>query len=318
MAYAGKRLLQAVPVLILASMAIFLLLRLIPGDLAVVLAGTKGSPEVIAALRKELGLDQPLPVQYAVWLAHVARGDLGTSGLSGQPIAVLLFRVVPTSLELAATSMLLIIITGITTGVIAATHPRSAADWLISGLNSLAIAVPNFWLGILAITLFSVTWQWLPPSGQADFGRDPGLAIKSFILPSLTLALPGAGGLSRFVKGAMLDVLNSDYVRTARAKGLPGRRVVLGHALRTALIPIVTVIGLQFGFLIGGVVIVEYTFDWPGVGRLILAAINNRDYAIVQAGLLFLVVVYLLVNLVVDFVCGLVDPRVRLSGQRSR
>ncbi|HEX8968784.1 MAG TPA: ABC transporter permease [Chloroflexota bacterium] len=316
--YAARRLLQAVPVLVLSSIAIFLLLRLIPGDLAVVLAGTKGSPEVIAALRQELGLDQPLPIQYAVWLSHVVRGDLGTSGLSGQPIAVLLFRVLPSSLELAGASMALIVVLGITTGLLAATHPRGATDWIISAVNSLVIAIPNFWFGILAITLFSVTWQWLPPGGQADFERDPGLAVKSFILPALTLALPGAGGLSRFVKGAMLDVLYSDHVRTARAKGLPARRVLLRHGLRNALIPIITVIGLQFGFLIGGVVIVEYTFGWPGVGRLILAAINNRDYAIVQAALLFLVVVYLLVNLTVDLVCGIADPRVRLSGQRSR
>jgi ABC-type dipeptide/oligopeptide/nickel transport system permease component len=316
--YVTRRLLQAVPVLLLASVAIFLLLRLIPGDLAVVLAGTKGSAEVIAALRREMGLDQPLPVQYLVWLSHVVRGDLGTSGLSGQPIGLLLTRVLPSSLALAITSMVLIVVIGVTTGILAATRPRGRIAWLVAAMNSVAIAVPNFWFGILAITLFSVTLQWLPPGGQADFARDPEAAIKSFILPSLTLALPGAGGLSRFVKGAMLDVLNSDYVRTARAKGLPSRRVVLGHALRTALIPIVTVIGLQFGFLIGGVVIVEYTFGWPGVGRLILAAINNRDYAIVQAGLLFLVVVYLLVNLTVDLVCGLADPRVRLSGQRSR
>jgi peptide/nickel transport system permease protein len=314
--FAFRRVLQAIPVLILSSIAIFLLLRLIPGDLAVVLAGTKGSPEVIAALRQELGLDQPLPVQYVVWLSHIVRGDLGTSGLSGQPISVLLFRVVPASLELAGAAMVLIMVVGMTTGILAAIHPRGTVDWAISGFNSLVIAVPNFWFGILAITLFSVTWQWLPPGGQGDFSRDPGLAVKSFILPAITLALPGAGGLSRFVKGAMLDVLNGDYVRTARAKGLTGRRVVLTHALRNALIPVITILGLQFGFLIGGVVIVEYTFGWPGVGRLILAAINNRDYAIVQAGLLFLIVVYLLVNLTVDLLCGLADPRVRLSGSR--
>lgn len=311
--FSARRLLQAIPVLILASIAIFLLLRLIPGDLAVVLAGTKGSAEVIASLRKELGLDQPLPVQYAVWLGHVLRGDLGTSGLSGQPIAVLLFRVLPSTLELAAAAMLLIVVIGMSTGMLAATHPRTKLDWLISGFNSIVIAIPNFWFGILAITLFSVSLQWLPPGGQADFGRDPWLAMKSLILPAFTLALPGAGGLSRFVKGAMLDVLNSEYVRTARAKGLAPGRVVIGHALRNALIPIITVLGLQFGFLIGGVVIVEYTFGWPGVGRLILAAINNRDYAIVQASLLFLVVVYLLVNLVVDLLCGVADPRVRMS-----
>jgi peptide/nickel transport system permease protein len=314
--FAFRRVVQAIPVLILSSIAIFLLLRLIPGDLAVVLAGTKGSPEVIDALRKDLGLDQPLPIQYLVWLGHIVRGDLGISGLSGQPISVLLFRVVPSSLELAAASMVLIVVIGMTTGILAALHPRGTIDWAISAFNSLVIAIPNFWFGILAITLFSVTWQWLPPGGQADFSRDPTLAIKSFILPSITLALPGAGGLSRFVKGAMLDVLNSDHVRTARAKGLPGRRVVLGHALRNALIPVITIVGLQFGFLIGGVVIVEYTFGWPGVGRLILAAINNRDYAIVQAALLFLIVVYLLVNLTVDLLCGVADPRVRLSGSR--
>jgi peptide/nickel transport system permease protein len=316
--YAAQRALQAIPVLVLASIAVFLLLRLIPGDLAVVLAGTKGSPEVIAQLRKDFGLDQPLPVQYLVWLSHVVRGDLGTSGLSGQPIAVLLWRVVPSSLALAIAAMLLITLIGTVTGVLAATRQHTKTDWIVSVFNSLAVAVPNFWFGILAITLVSVTWEWLPPGGQADFSRDPPAAIKSLILPALTLALPGAGTLSRFVKGAMLDVLTSDYVRTARAKGLPTRRVVLSHAMRNALIPVLTVIGLQFGFLIGGVVIVEYTFGWPGIGRLILAAINNRDYAIVQAALLFLVVVYLLVNLLVDMLYGLADPRIRLAVYRGR
>jgi ABC-type dipeptide/oligopeptide/nickel transport system permease component len=248
----------------------------------------------------------------------VVRGDLGNSGLSGQPIATLLWRVVPASLELAAVSMLLIVLIGITTGVLAATYERRTLDWVISAVNSAVIAVPNFWFGILAISLVSVAWQWLPPGGRVDFGTDPGQAIKSLILPAVTLALPGAGTLSRFVRGAMLDVLNSDYIRTANAKGLTRRGVVLGHGLRNALIPVLTVLGLQFGFLIGGVVIVEYTFGWPGIGRLILAAIDNRDYAIVQAALLLLIVVYVLLNLIVDLVYGFADPRIRMASQRNR
>jgi peptide/nickel transport system permease protein len=318
--YILRRLALLVPVLFGVSVITFALVRLIPGDAALLAFGVdqRATPEKIAAVRRSYGLDQPQPVQYVKWMGKVLRGDLGTSGLSGQPIALLLSRVVPSSLALAASSMLLIVVVGTTTGVLAAMHPRSALDWAISTFNSLAVAVPNFWFGILAISLFSIAWQWLPPGGQADFGRDPIEALKSFILPSITLALPGAGTLSRFVRGSMLDVLGSDYVRTARAKGLNRRGVVLRHAMRNALIPMVTILGLQFGFLIGGVVIVEYTFGWPGIGRLILAAINNRDYAIVQAALLFLVVVYLLVNLTVDLVYGVVDPRIRLGRQRSR
>jgi peptide/nickel transport system permease protein len=191
-------------------------------------------------------------------------------------------------------------------------------DWIISGFNGLAVAVPSFWLGILAILLFSLALGWLPPGGRGDLLRDPGLEVKFLLLPAVTLALPGVAGISRLVKSAMLEVLGDDYVRTARAKGVGEQAVISRHVLRNALVPVVTVLSLQFGRLLGGAVITESVFSWPGVGRLIRDSIGNRDYAVVQACLLLLVVVFVVINLLTDLTYGLLDPRIRLGGGRAR
>ncbi len=313
LAFVVQRIAQAVPVVLLSTVAVFLLMRLIPGDPAQVLAGPDATPESIAAIREEMGLDQPLPVQYVVWLSHVARGDLGKSVLSKLPVATVMAQRIPATLELALAAMFLTLLIAVPTGVIAAVRTDSPIDWLITSINGVAIAVPGFWLGILCIIVFALALGWLPPGGRGDWGRDPVQELKFLFLPALTLAVGSAASLSRLVKSSMLEVLYDDYVRTARAKGLGERGVVLSHALRNALVPVITVLGLQFGRLLGGAVITESVFAWPGLGRMTLDAIGNRDYLVVQAALLSLVLIYILVNLVTDLMYGILDPRIRVG-----
>jgi peptide/nickel transport system permease protein len=317
-AFLIRRCVEAVPVVLLATLLIFLGMRLIPGDPALVLAGQDASPEALAAIRKANGLDQPLPVQYAIWLNNALHADFGVSFFSHAPVAQLLAQRAPATLELGLAAMLVTVLLSVPTGVLAAVRQHRPLDWLISGFNGLAVAVPSFWLGILAILLFSLALGWLPPGGAGDFTRDPGQALKYLVLPAVTLALPGVAAVSRLVKASMLEVLGDDYVRTARAKGVAEHGVILRHALRNALVPVVTLLGLQFGRLLGGAVITESVFSWPGLGRLIRDAIGNRDYAVVQATLLLLVVTFIVINLLTDVLYGVLDPRIRLAGGRSR
>jgi len=317
-AFIIRRFLASVPVVFIATVVIFLGLRLLPGDPALVLAGQDATPETLAAIRAENGLDQPLPVQYLIWLNNVAHGNLGVSFFTKTPVGQLLQQRIPATLELGIAAMILSVVLGIPTGIVAAVRSRRMPDWLVSAFNGLAVAVPGFWLGILAILLFSLVLGWLPPGGRGDFFKDPIGELKFLLLPAVTLALPFAAGLSRLVKGTMLEVLNDDYVRTARAKGVDENGVVWHHALRNALVPVATILGLQFGRLLGGAVITESVFSWPGVGRLIRDSIGNRDYAVVQACLLLLVIVFVVINLLTDITYGVLDPRIRLSGGRSR
>jgi peptide/nickel transport system permease protein len=316
--YVIRRLLQAVPVLVLASVAVFLLIHLVPGDPALLLAGPDATPEVVVAVRKDMGLDQPLPVQYALWAGHVLRGDLGKSYISRLPVWQLIQNALPATIELTCAAMLIAVLFGLPTGILSAVKRQSFPDWAVTAINGLALGVPNFWLGILLIIMFALILNWLPPGGRIEFLSNPGVAWKSLLLPAVTLGLHIGAALSRFTRAAMLEVLNEDYVRTARAKGVSGWGVIARHALRNALIPIVTVMGIQFGRLLGGAVIVESVFAWPGIGRMILQAVLNRDYLLVQGALLLLVVSFILINLLVDLLYGVLDPRIRLaSGERS-
>lgn len=318
LAFLIRRFLEAIPVVFLATVVIFLGMRLIPGDPALVLAGQDATPETLAAIRQENGLDKPLPVQYAVWLNNAIHADFGVSFFTHTPVATLLAQRAPATVELGVAAMLLTILLSIPTGVIAAVRNRGPVDWFVSSFNGLAVAVPGFWLGILAILLFSLALGWLPPGGRGDPLRDPGLELKFLLLPAVTLALPGVAAVSRLVKSSMLEVLHDDYVRTARAKGVAEKGVVLTHALRNALVPVVTLLGLQFGRLLGGAVVTESVFSWPGLGRLIRDSISNRDYAVVQATLLLLVVTFIVINLLTDVLYGILDPRIRLTGARAR
>jgi peptide/nickel transport system permease protein len=315
--YVLRRLAQAVPVLILASIVVFLLLHLVPGDPALLMAGPDATPEVVEAVRRDMGLDRPLPVQYALWVQHAVTGDLGRSYVSRLPVTQLIGTALPATVELALAALLIAVVLGIPSGVLSAINRQSLPDWIITTINGLALAIPNFWLGIVMVIVFSLVLGWLPPGGRVEFLSNPGLAWKTLLLPAVTLGLHIAATLSRFTRASMLEVLHEDYIRTANAKGL-ARSVVLGrHAIRNALIPIVTVLGIQFGRLLGGAVIVESVFAWPGVGRMILQAVINRDYLLVQGALLLLVVAFIVINLFVDLLYGVLDPRIRLAHGRG-
>jgi peptide/nickel transport system permease protein len=311
-----RRVARSIPVVFLSSVGVFLLLHLLPGDPALVLAGPDATPESIEAIRLEMGLNQPLPVQYVVWLGHVVRGDLGKSLASKLPVAQLIGQRAPATLELALAAEMLTILIALPLGVAAAVNQRNKADWTISSGVSLGLAVPNFWLGILLIILFAIVLGWLPPGGRGDFSRDPATALKFLLLPAFTLALPAAMNLSRLTKASVLEILYEDHVRTARAKGVPNNGVVWGHVVRNAMVPVVTAIGLEFGRLLGGSIIVESVFAWPGLGTLMLTSIGTRDYGIVQAGLLLLVMIFIVVNLATDIAYGFLDPRIRFARGR--
>jgi ABC-type dipeptide/oligopeptide/nickel transport system permease component len=311
--YVLRRILQAIPVLILASIAIFGLLHLVPGDPAVMLAGQDATPAVVEAVRRDMGLDAPLPVQYALWMGHVLRGDLGKSYMTRLPVTELLAAALPATVELGLAALLFAVTFALPVGIIAALWRQRLPDWICTAVNGLALGVPSFWLGIIFIIVFALILGWLPPGGRVEFLRDPSQAWRSLVLPAITLGLPIGAALARFIRAAMLEVLQEDYIRTARAKGVPRRGVILGHAFRNALIPIVTVLGIQFGRLLGGAVIVESVFAWPGVGRMILQAVLNRDYLLVQGALLLLVISFITINLIVDLLYGVLDPRIRLA-----
>ncbi len=311
--YIIRRIVMALPTLILASLAIFLILRLIPGDPATIVAGSDATPAQVAAVRKDLGLDKPLIAQYAIWIGHVLRGNFGNSLIGKYPVWDQIRRAYPATLELTIAALLLALLLAAPLGILAALHPRSWLDRAISAFNAFAIGIPNFLLGILLILIFSLNVVHLPVGGRVPITEDPGAGVKTLLLPAVTLSVGIAAVLTRFIRSALLEVLSEDYIRTARAKGLPGADVIRRHALRNALIPIITVLGIQVGRLLGGAVIVEAVFAWPGMGRLAVQAILTRDYTIVQAALLLLVTAFIVVNLVVDIAYGFLDPRVRVQ-----
>jgi len=296
-----------------STFIVFLVIHLIPGDAAAVLAGPNATPEALAAIRKEMGLDQPLLVQYVLWVGHLLQGDLGKSTLSGQPISKLLQARAPATLELAVTAMLIAMLLALPLGVLSATHVRGRLEWIISTIQSLWLAIPSFWAGILAIILFALVLRWLPPGGRVADGNNIGDSIKSLILPATTLALYIAATLSRFLKFNLLEVFFDDFVRTARAKGLNEQAVVYKHAMRNAMLPVITILGVQFASLLGGAIIIESVFSWPGVGGMMIDGISNRDYAVVQGGLLLLVMLFIVMNLLVDLTYAFIDPRIRLG-----
>jgi peptide/nickel transport system permease protein len=315
-AFVVKRLAQAVPTVFLSTLAVFLLLHLLPGDPAVVLAGPEATPQTVDAIREELGLNRPLPVQYVDWLGRVAQGDLGRSATSKLPVAQLISQRAPATLELAMAAELLTIVLALPLGIVWASKQRTRTDWGISSAVSFGLAVPNFWLGIVLVMVFAIGLGWLPPAGRGDWARDPLTELKFLILPTVTLAVPAALYLSRLTRASVLEVLYEDFVRTARAKGLTRSGVLRQHVVRNALVPTVTAIGLEFGRLLGGAVIVESVFAWPGLGTLIVQSIGNRDYATVQAALLLLVLVFIVVNTFTDIAYGFLDPRIRFASGR--
>lgn len=301
--YLLKRLLLALPVLLGLTVAVFAMQALTPGDPAVLLLGENASPRQIAALRTEMGFDQPLPVQYVHFLSRlVTQGSLGKSIRTGRPVLVELRERFPYTLELAITAVVLSTCLGVPLGVIAAIHRGRRLDLLTMAGAILGVSIPSFWLALLMMMLFGARLRLLPLAGAGDW--------RHLVMPALTLAVPSMAIKARLTRSAMLDVLHQDYVRTARAKGLAERLVIVRHVLRTAMLPVITVIGLQFGGLLGGAFIVETIFAWPGVGRLAVQAVTTRDFPIIQGTVLLVAVAFIVSNLVVDLTYELLDPRV--------
>ena len=303
LSFVGRRLLLAIPTLFGVLVVVFLLLYIAPGDPVMEMIGERADAETIARLRAELRLDDPVPVQFAHYTGGVLTGDLGTSYITGRPIARDILERFPKTLQLATAAMVLAAVLGITIGVLSARRPGSAFDRSAMAAAYLGISFPVYWVGLILILVFAVTLRWLPPSG---FGRPEFL-----ILPALALGTRSIAFLARMTRSAMLEVLNSDFVRTARAKGLRERVVLARHALRNALIPIITVLGLDFGYYLTGSILTETIFSWPGLGRYVVNAIARRDLPAIQGSVLFLSVVFVLVNLATDLLYAKADPRVR-------
>ncbi len=308
-----RRLLLVVPVLFGVSVIVFLVISLIPGDPARAILGTFATPENVADLNRQLGLDRPLPLQYLIWVGNLLHGDFGRSYILHKPVLdEVLDRLFPTLL-LAGTALVLASVVGVLLGIVAAVRQNGWQDRLITITVLIGISTPSFWLGMLFILWFGVRLEWLPVGGMKSMfgGGGVGDIARHLVLPAVTLAAVAGAVLVRLTRGAMLDVLRQDYIRTARAKGLTETRVIYGHAFRNALVGIIPVIGLQAGFVLGGGVYIETVFQWPGIGRMLVNAISTRDILLVQGGVLIVACAYVLINLLTDVIQGLLDPRIR-------
>ena len=309
--YILLRLAFLIPVLFLASILIFSMIHLTPGDPATLILGTDALPEQIAELRQQMGLDQSLPGQYLIWLGRAIKGDLGTSYSSGMPVMRLLLQKLPPTVQLSIGALVLSVLIAVPFGIISAFRPGSLAARFILYFTSLSMAMPTFWLGILLVLFVGLQLRWLPTSGYISFAEDPAQALRLLILPAITLSAYVSAVLTRFLNTALISALEQDYIRTARAKGLSEWLVVLRHAVRNALLPFITALGLQFGTFMGGAVITEAIFDYPGIGRLVFQAVLTRDYLVVQGTLLFVVTGFVIVNLITDLAYAALDPRIR-------
>jgi peptide/nickel transport system permease protein len=301
----------ALIVIVLASMLVFLGMRALPGDPALALGAENRDPEVIAAIRHKYGLDRPLIVQYIRWMGHVARGDLGTDQ-RGLSVAHTIVTRLPITLELAGLAVIFGSLLGIAAGVIAAVRRGKSEDYVATTGALVGLSIPHFWLGLMMIIVFAVELQWLPAGGYVPFRDDPLANLQHMIMPVIVLGTGLSAVIMRQMRSSMLDSLGADYVRTARAKGLPERSVVGKHALRNSLITVTTIVGLQLGVLISGAVITEQIFGIAGFGRLTIDAVNQRDYAMIQGVVLVTATGYVVVNLLVDFVYSLLNPRIRI------
>nr|WP_256262423.1 ABC transporter permease [Pseudomonas gingeri] len=302
MNYTLRRLLLLLPMLLGVSIVIFLVMHFIPGDPAQLAAGPDATEADIAQIRKNYGLDQPLAAQYIIYVKKIASGDFGESFQTFTPVLESIARTLPATIELTAAGMLLAVLIGIPLGIVAALKPRSFLDSSLTTVAVLGISIPGFFLGLILMLIFSANLGWLPPTGRGG--------LQHLILPAFTLGLPYVATFSRLARSTMMDVLKEDYIRTAYAKGVPSYKVILKHALSNAAIPLVTVFGMDFGRLLGGAVIVETVFAWPGMGRLLIDAIMARDIYVVQGTVIVFAAAVVIINLIVDLVYGILDPRI--------
>jgi peptide/nickel transport system permease protein len=331
--YIVRRFLTIIPVLIGVSMLVFGLMRLIPGDPAVVMLGDRATPESVARIRTQLGLDKPIYEQYFIYMSRVLHGDLGTSVLRGEPVMQEIARRFPATIELSLAALLVALVVGILAGIISAARRGSWFDSLSMLVALTGVSMPIFWLGLVLTLLFAVALHWFPTGGRLDVQTDftpitnllvldsllrgdlrvTAQALRHLALPALAMATIPMASIARMTRSTMLEVLSQDYIRTARAKGLRETAVVIGHALRNAMLPITTVVGLQMGSMLGGAILTETVFSWPGIGRWIVDAIYARDYPIVQGVTLLTAAIFVLVNLTVDVLYAIFDPRIRFD-----
>jgi peptide/nickel transport system permease protein len=312
--YTLGRLLSAIPVLFVVSLVSFAIIALVPGDMASEMAGPSATAEELARLRAQLGLDKPLLQRMLAWYGALLRGDLGQSILLRRGVTEAILERLPVTLGLTFLALVFAVVLGVLAGMVAAVRPNSWTDQGVMAVALIGLSLPDFWLGLVFIWGFAVQLGWLPTGGYVPFTEDPLGWLRVMAMPAGALALTQMGLLARMTRASMLDVLRQDYVRTARAKGLPGWVVVVRHAGANVMVPVITVAGVSVGILLGGAVVIEQVFSLPGVGRLIIGAIQRRDYPVIQGGLLLTAAIFVLVNLVVDLLYAAVDPRVRYGG----
>lgn len=311
--YIVQRLFSALVVLLGVTFAVFLIIQLVPGDPARVILGVTGSDENVAALRERLGLNEPFMVQYGDWLANASQGDLGKSLITGQEVTPQILNRLPATLQLAAAALLIGLIIALPAGIISALRPGSKIDVFASVLSQVGVAIPDFWMGIMLILVFSLVLGWLPARGYTPIQESFSDWLRHITLPAVTLGIISGAVQTRFVRSAMLEVLSENYIRTGHAKGLSSRRVIMGHAMPNAMITVVTIVGLQITALLSAVVVVEVVFGWPGLGRLALDAVLDRDYPLLQGTVLTMATMLTLVNLGVDLLYFVLDPRIEYA-----
>ncbi len=314
--YTIRRAVQGLIVVVVVSLIVFFALNLLPGDPVIARLGTSTGTDdtVIAQLKHELGLDRPVGIRYFIWVGGALRADLGVSYITQQPVGRLIAQKFPATVELALAAFLFALVIAVPAALLAAIRRDSWIDWAVTGFVTIGIAVPGFWLGIMLIMLFAVRLHWLPAVGYEPLARDPIGNLRHLILPAITLGVILAAPIMRFLRSSLLDAMRQEYVTVARAKGLRERVVVLRHILRNALLPTITLVGLQFGNLLGGVVIIEWVFSWPGMGWLTVDAVFKRDYSVVQGTVTLIAVGLVALNIAIDLLYAALDPRIRLAG----
>lgn len=313
MAYVIRRLLLTIPILLIVSVMVFSMINLLPGDPATVILGPEATPQAKEAMTERLGLDEPIPVQYVEWLGGVLQGDLGESLVDETPVLTLILQRLPATIELAIGTFLLAFLISTVAGILSASKRGTWVDYVSTGFALGGISIPHFWLGMMFIVIFAVGLGWFPASGYEPIFEAPLANLSAMVLPIVATGLRQSGELTRMLRSSLLEELGSDYVRTAFSKGLSKRFVVLRHAVRNALIPFVTASGLQIAGLLGGLVVTETVFQIPGLGRLVVDSILSRDYTVVQGAILVIALIVILVNLLVDILYAMIDPRTRLS-----
>lgn len=312
-AFLARRIVYSAIVLLGVMVVTFALVQLVPGDPVRIALGTRYTPEAYEALRAASGLDRPLPEQFFSYLGGVLTGDLGVSFRDGQAVAVTLMDRLPATVSLAAVGLLIAMLISVPLGIWAALHEGKISDAVIRIGSQFGVSIPDFWLGMLLITLFSVTLGWFPSSGYIPISESFGGWAQQVVLPGLTVGLVAGAIMTRYIRAAVLEVVDMAYVRTARSKGLPRHTVTIRHIVRNALVPVLTIAGIQLATILGGVIVVEVVFAWPGLGRLVYDAVLMRDYSLIQGAVLLIAALFLLVNLIVDVLYAIIDPRIRLS-----